>query len=252
MFYEITNKYHINWRNNLCAQAYHGAASMQGLYSGLRTRIQKENPRALYIWCFDHVLNLVIVDTCDCCVDTKVFLGDVQALNDFMRARKRVTKFVDFQNKLYLGDRVRRLKHFSTTRWASHGRAIIVIYQKFEAIVNTLNYLSTEDEIDRDTVSKARSICLVHSVTYFKFIVTMFLMKKIFDITTPLSRFLQSKTLDFIQALVLVDEGKSELNRIRSDENFETLLELSKDYAKDHNLIENDFKDVKKKKTNGR
>jgi len=47
-FKNITEKYGINWREDLCAQSYDGAASMQGEYSGLRTLIQKENPRALY------------------------------------------------------------------------------------------------------------------------------------------------------------------------------------------------------------
>ncbi|KAL4153599.1 hypothetical protein QTP88_001432 [Uroleucon formosanum] len=33
----ITEKYNINWKRDLCAQAYDGAASMQGQYSGLKT-----------------------------------------------------------------------------------------------------------------------------------------------------------------------------------------------------------------------
>lgn len=47
-FCSITEKYNLNWRQNLCAQSYGGAASMQGIYSGLRTLIQKENPNAMY------------------------------------------------------------------------------------------------------------------------------------------------------------------------------------------------------------
>lgn len=62
------------WRfQNLCAQSYDGAASMQCIYSGLRTLIQKENPNAVYVWCFEHLLNLVVVDTCGCCEVTKHF-----------------------------------------------------------------------------------------------------------------------------------------------------------------------------------
>lgn len=209
VFCDITNKHNLDWKNNLCAQAYDGAASMQGLYSGLRSFIQKENPRALYIWYFAHVLNLVIVDTCDSSIVTKVFLGDVQALNEFMRARKRTATFVKFQNEFYSGDRICSLKQFFTTRWISHGRAIIVVFQKFKALVKTLNYLTIEKEIDRDTASNAKS--LAHTVTSFKFVITMLLMKDIFDITTPLSKCLQSKNLDFIQALVLVDQAKKRL-----------------------------------------
>lgn len=74
VFCSITDKYQINWKKELIGQAYDGANSMQGQYSGLRTRIQNENPRALYIWCSAHLLNLVVVDTCDCCTDTNHFL----------------------------------------------------------------------------------------------------------------------------------------------------------------------------------
>lgn len=68
VFCNITEKYGIDWKKRLCAQAYDGAASMQGKYSGLKTFIQNENPNALYVWCSTHLLNLVIVDTCDCCI----------------------------------------------------------------------------------------------------------------------------------------------------------------------------------------
>ncbi|XP_022168462.1 zinc finger MYM-type protein 1-like [Myzus persicae] len=81
VFCNITENNNLNWKEHLCAQGYDGAASMQGVYSGLRTHIQNHNPRAVYIWCFAHVLNLVIVDTCDICLETRNFFGDVQALN---------------------------------------------------------------------------------------------------------------------------------------------------------------------------
>lgn len=41
------------------------AASMQGKYSGIRTLIQNVNPKAMYIRSFEHILNLVIINTSD-------------------------------------------------------------------------------------------------------------------------------------------------------------------------------------------
>lgn len=46
----------------ITGQSYDGAWSMRGQYSGLRALVQKENPKALYVWCHAHVLNLVIID----------------------------------------------------------------------------------------------------------------------------------------------------------------------------------------------
>lgn len=42
IFCKITDKYKIDWRSQLIAQAYDGAASMQGQYSDLKTRIQED------------------------------------------------------------------------------------------------------------------------------------------------------------------------------------------------------------------
>lgn len=203
VFLNIMEKYCIDWRTQLC---------------DLRSRIQPENSNVLYVWCFAHQLNLVVVDMCDCCTEIKVFLGNIQSINDFMRARKRTQKCVDYQNELYPELRLRPLKHFSTTRWTSHDRTIIVIYEKFKALKATLKYLSDAPDSDRDISSRASS--LVSTITSFKFIISMIFMQKIFSITTPLSKFLQSKSLCFIQAIVLVNEAKKSLSYLRTDEEF--------------------------------
>ncbi|XP_022169362.1 zinc finger MYM-type protein 1-like, partial [Myzus persicae] len=137
-FCNITDKYNLNWQSYLYAQAYDGAASMQGQYSGLKTLIQQQNPKAIYIWCFAHLLNLVVVDTADSSLHTRQFLGDLQGLIAFMRARKRTAEFVDCQKKLQPTERIQKIKSFSNTRWTSHGRVINVVYSKFKALTMCL------------------------------------------------------------------------------------------------------------------
>lgn len=248
-FKNITDKYNINWREDLCAQSYDGAAAMQGEYSGLRTLIQKENPRALYIWCFAHQLNLVIVDTCDCCQDTRNFFGEVQSLVAYMRARKRTAVFIKFQKELEPNERIRRMKYFSETRWSSHGRVIEVIYFKYKALLKTLDIL--KESSDRVTASMAKSLMM--TVTTFEFVLSMILLKKIFNITTPLSNYLQSKSLDFIQALKLVDLCKKKLTDMRSEEECNLIIDEAKTFIKTYvsngnALQSNDFKSVRTKK----
>ncbi|XP_060846063.1 zinc finger MYM-type protein 1-like [Rhopalosiphum padi] len=167
-FKNITEKYGINWREDLCAQSYDGAASMQGEYSGLRTLIQKENPRALYIWCFAHQLNLVIVDTCDCCEDTRNFFGEVQSLVAYMRARKRTAVFVNCQKELNPTERVRRLKHFSDTRWASHALKLVDSCkvkltgmrseEECDSIINEAKLFTRTHKLDDDLPSNFKSV----------------------------------------------------------------------------------------------
>ncbi|VVC24491.1 Ribonuclease H-like domain [Cinara cedri] len=122
LFCNICSKYGLNWKSNLIAQSYDGAASMQGHCSGVRTLVQQQNPRAIYVWCFSHVLNLVVVDTCDSCRETRNFFVIIQSLKEFMRARKRTTLFLEHQKKFYPVKRPLRMKTSSTTRWTSHHR----------------------------------------------------------------------------------------------------------------------------------
>ncbi|XP_060845976.1 uncharacterized protein LOC132925614 [Rhopalosiphum padi] len=158
VFCEITNKYNIEWKTQLIAQAYDGAASMQGQYSGLKTRIQNENPNAIYIWCCAHLFNLVVVDTCDCCIVSKRFFGDIGCFVEFMRARKRTAIFVKWQEQLYPNDRLRRMKRFSTTRWTSHDRVLIVINEKYSALLETLEEISDANNSDREAASTAENL----------------------------------------------------------------------------------------------
>lgn len=68
------NLYNIEWHSLLIEQSYDGANVMKGQLYGVRTLIKKKVPRAIYIWCNAHQLNLVIVDTCSSCKDAINFL----------------------------------------------------------------------------------------------------------------------------------------------------------------------------------
>jgi hypothetical protein len=74
-------------------------------------------------------------------------------------------------------------------------------------------------------------------------------MKSIFAITTPTSCYLQSKSIDFIQA-ILVDETKKRLSELRSDKCYRELVQNTKQFTYEHNLCENDFKKLRTRKTN--
>lgn len=220
---------------------------MQDKYSGLKTFIQNENPNALYVWCSAHLLNLVIVDTCDCCIVTKVFFGDIRALVEFMRARKRTANFIECQQQLYPNQRIRRLKRFSNTRWTSHDRVIVVVYEKYAALLKSLNSIASANDSDGDTSSTAKSLIL--RISSFNFVSTMVFIRHIFSITTPVSNYLQSKSIDFIQAIKLVDIAKKRLEDLRLDNNtFEKILNEAKQFAFDHKLLEQDFKNIRSRK----
>ncbi|KAL4091045.1 hypothetical protein QTP88_025786 [Uroleucon formosanum] len=164
-----------------------------------------------------------------------------------MRARKRTAVFVNCQKELNPTEQVRRLKHFSDTRWTSHGCVIDVIHLKYKELLKTLSILKESN--DRVTASTAKS--LIITITTFEFVLSMILLKNIFNITTPLSNYLQSKSLDFIQALKLVDSCKVKLRGMRSEEDCDSIINEAKLFARTHKLdddLPSDFKSVRIKK----
>lgn len=230
----ICQKYDIDWENQLCAQSYDGASSMQGQYSGVRAYIQEKNPRAIYVWCFSHILNLVVVDTCDTSKTMRNFFGDLQSLIAFLRARKRTAIFLKHQKICYPDERVCRMKNFSSTRWTSHGRALTVNYEKYKALTNTLKELSNSTE--RDTSSMATN--LMSTISSFKFVTHLLLMRNIFEYTTPLSMYLQSLSLDSITALTMVDNCAKILSELRNELHLDILLAEAKRFSLENELEE--------------
>lgn len=100
------------------------------------------------------------------------------------------------------------MKNFSSTRWTSHGRALTVILDKYKAVMNTLEELSNSTE--RETSSMASN--LMSTISSFKFVTHLLLMRNIFEHTTPLSMYLQSLSLDFITALTMIDNCANKLS----------------------------------------
>jgi len=80
------------------------------------------------------------------------------------------------------------LKRFSTTRWTSHDRVITVVYEKYAALLQSLNAIASVEDSDRKTSSTAKSLSM--RLSSFEFIIVMNLVKTIFAITTPVSNYL--------------------------------------------------------------
>ncbi|XP_068242196.1 zinc finger MYM-type protein 1-like [Palaemon carinicauda] len=58
----MLNKNNLNI-DDMRGQGNDGAANMSGIYNGLQSRLQKQNPKALHVHCHAHSLNLVSVES---------------------------------------------------------------------------------------------------------------------------------------------------------------------------------------------
>lgn len=118
------------------AQGYDGASVMSGHINGVQTRIRRVNPKAVYIHCRAHVLNLCIVH------DSKIPL--VRNIMDTMQSVSLAFKFsakrvLVFEEELGKNVAVReemgrrtKLKALCETRWASRANCLDVFVTSFQ------------------------------------------------------------------------------------------------------------------------
>ena len=98
---------------NLCGQGYDNGSNMKGKNNGVQRKILDINPRAFFVPCTNHSLNLVVNDEAKCCLEAVNFFSSVQSIYVFFSAStqrwafllRHVTNFT--------------LKPLSATRWES-------------------------------------------------------------------------------------------------------------------------------------
>ena len=202
------------------SQCYDGASVMSGSCSGVSTRIKELNPKAVYIHCCAHRLNLALVDTVKSIPVAEDFFALLQALHVFMAASKAHEIFLSKQRELGQKQEI-RLMRLCETRWACRHTSIHAIASTIEAILATLSHILEGD--DRDKAIEANGLYL--QVKTFQFLLCLYTFQKLFSITAKLSDVLQAEKLDFAGAAGYIEATVGTLKGLRSSEEWEKLWE---------------------------
>ncbi len=138
-------------------------------------------------------------------------------------------------------DKFKRLQKLGETRWWSKEKSLVTIYQDgtldeddlkgvFTTLVKVLLNVSSSNCFDSKTSSEAQS--LLDNLTSYSNILTAHLFLKIFSITGPASRYLQTRGLDYLSAWKCVESAKTNLKTITLEEvikSAERFVEKSKE-----------------------
>jgi hypothetical protein len=94
--------------SRLRGQGYDGASNMRGEFNGLQRKILDENPYALYVHCYAHRLQLVVVSVTSSCSSIHDFFEYISLIvNTTSASCKRMDALREAQHK----DIVRRLEN---------------------------------------------------------------------------------------------------------------------------------------------
>ena len=130
---------------------------MSGKLSGVQERIRRKIPQALYVHCFAHRLNLVIVETVKSVVPVANFFAILQSSYNFLSGSHVHEQWIKWQQKMYPNEQPVGFKGMSDTRWASQVRAVGAIRKWFHCFVEFLKHTDTHDD-NRERALNARGL----------------------------------------------------------------------------------------------
>lgn len=209
--------------HRLRGQGYDGASNMRGEFNGLQRKILDENPYALYVHCFAHRLQLVVVSVASCCSSIHDFFEYVTLIVTTTSAsckRRDTLTEEHYQNIL---DMLEKGEIFSgrglnqqtslarpgDTRWGSHHTTLLRLDQMWMSVLLVLS------AVDEDGRGPSQAAGLIEKMESFKFAFILKLMLKLFAITNELSQVLQKKDLNIVHAMELVHDVKARLTSMR-------------------------------------
>ena len=212
----------------IVSQAYDGASVMSGQCSGVQQRVREVAPNAIYIHCYAHTLNLVLVDSVKAVPYATEFFLLLESLYVFVSTTKAHAVFMlQKQRQLHHDKQPLQLQKLSDTRWACRYGAVNAICRTYDSILATLEEIG--DGSDRAKAVEAKG--LYHQVATFVFIVSLVIFDRILSCTKSLSDQLQSTHVDLAQAADLVLATQSSLQEYRSDTFWGNMYEYAQSIA---------------------
>uniref|UniRef100_A0A7N0TDB3 TTF-type domain-containing protein n=1 Tax=Kalanchoe fedtschenkoi TaxID=63787 RepID=A0A7N0TDB3_KALFE len=158
--------------NDVRRHGYDNGSNMKGKHQGVQKRLLEVNPRALYMPCACHSLNLTLCDMAQSCVKAVSFFGVIQRI--FILFSSSVKRW-----KILL-DNVPNftVKSLSNTRWESRIKSVKAI--RFQAPQLRIALSDLYDICD-DAKSKSEAESLVNMLENFEFLLGKVIWKKSVD-----------------------------------------------------------------------
>lgn len=120
---------HLNLDKAMCiGNATDGASNMQGQYKGFSALMTAQSPTHVHVWCYAHILNLVIADTTQSVIESGSLFN---LLNDIAVFIKESYHRVNLWEKQTENTRHRRLSPIGETRWWAKHDALQKIFGHF-------------------------------------------------------------------------------------------------------------------------
>ena len=228
-------------------QGYDGCSVMSGHHGGVQKLISDIEPKAIYVHCASHSLDLAICDVCDD-RNVQIFFGTVKTVVKFIRgSSKRQNLLKNAIAATGCDTKRRKLAKLVEHRWVEKQTSVLVFKQFYSNIVIALEYMIENGDAD----TSANSLAYLKAIIDLDFIVCLFVISRVFAILKPYTEMLQSKNCELIRCYENIQDVSTHLAELKYDENkFEELINEFEVFLQDNDITctvprRNKFKNVK-------
>lgn len=178
-----------------------GASNMQGQYNGFSALLSEKSPTQVHVWCYAHILNLVLAT--DCVLSSGSLFSSLNNIAVFIRESYQRMSVWEKESK---DQRHRRLAPIGETCWWSKDVALTKVFGSFgkpdRALhVDVLHTLSAIEAVKTiSTTAWVNAMGYITQLLKYETILTAQIFLRIFQVTSPVSKYLQTSGMDMIVA----------------------------------------------------
>uniref|UniRef100_A0A8C1MRK3 DUF4371 domain-containing protein n=1 Tax=Cyprinus carpio TaxID=7962 RepID=A0A8C1MRK3_CYPCA len=210
-------------------QGYDNGSNMRGKHSGVQKRVQDINPRAFYVPCSAHSLNLVVNDAASCCLQAVEFFTVIQEVYNFFAASTSRWQVL----KRHIGDSGLTVKPLSNTRWESRIEALKPIRHHLGDVYDALLSIAEDDALTGACGVRARCEArgIATKIKTYPFLCSIITWYDILYEINITSKILQTMNIDIPHATEQLNATKQFLVEYRTDSNFDRVLSSARQLA---------------------
>ena len=205
----------------LRGQCYDGASSMRGARTGVAKQLQEIEPRAIYLHCYGHSLNLAVSDVFQHCKLMKMALETTHEITKLVKYSPQREGLID-QIKGELAPDSPGVRVLCPTRWTVRGVSMKRVIQNYSVLQELWEKAA---DVARDTENKARIRGVAAQMRNFNFFFALVLGEMLLSHCDNLSSTLQNPHLSAAEGQTVADMTKRTLATIRADDKFELFWE---------------------------
>ena len=149
-------------------QSYDNGANMKGKHSGVQARMIDINPKAVYVPCANHTLNLVVVDSANSSTEALTFFGVLTRLYVLFSSSAQRWEILKKHVEL-------SIKSQSDTRWESRIKCIKPLRYNLKEVLLALKDLEAISIERKDGRAASETKSLIADLSKWSFLLSVFI-----------------------------------------------------------------------------